>query len=68
MQATMSRSVRHASTLAPLTKLAILLVGGFGTSRYLHKRLNEAYKTAGTKVLQTNGGYSYHLTPVMDLD
>jgi hydrogenase maturation factor HypF (carbamoyltransferase family) len=36
---------------------AILLVGGFGTNRYMHQQLNVAYKKTGIKVLQTNGGY-----------
>ncbi|KAJ4993517.1 Hsp70 family chaperone [Stagonosporopsis vannaccii] len=37
---------------------AILLVGGFGTNRYMHKKLSEAHKSAGTKVLQVSGGWS----------
>ncbi|KAG9206733.1 hypothetical protein G6514_000018 [Epicoccum nigrum] len=37
---------------------AILLVGGFGTNRYMHQQLNVAYKKTGIKVLQTNGGWS----------
>ncbi|KAF2624867.1 actin-like ATPase domain-containing protein [Macroventuria anomochaeta] len=37
---------------------AILLVGGFGTNRYMHKRLDEAHKTTGIQVLQINGGWS----------
>ena len=35
---------------------AILLVGGFGTNRYMHKKLSEAHKTGGIKVLQVNNG------------
>lgn len=37
---------------------AILLVGGFGTNRYMHQQLNEAYRTIGIRVLQTTGGWS----------
>ncbi|KAF1348323.1 hypothetical protein EJ07DRAFT_160131 [Lizonia empirigonia] len=44
---------------------AILLVGGFGTNRYMHKQLDEAYKTLGIKVLQTNNGYLNHNKPLL---
>ncbi|KAJ4292499.1 hypothetical protein N0V90_009161 [Kalmusia sp. IMI 367209] len=37
---------------------AILLVGGFGTNRYMHKRLNESYKGSHIQVLQNNGAWS----------
>lgn len=37
---------------------AILLVGGFGTNRYMHQQLKEAYKRGGTQVLQIDRGWS----------
>lgn len=37
---------------------AILLVGGFGTNRYMHHQLTEAHKRAGIQVLQNHGAWS----------
>ncbi|KAF2643572.1 actin-like ATPase domain-containing protein [Massarina eburnea CBS 473.64] len=37
---------------------AILLVGGFGTNRYMHRRLKEAYKRSQIQILQNNGAWS----------
>ncbi|KAF2870470.1 hypothetical protein BDV95DRAFT_607638 [Massariosphaeria phaeospora] len=37
---------------------AILLVGGFGTNRYMHRRLKEAYRRSQIQVLQNNGAWS----------
>ncbi|KAF1830154.1 actin-like ATPase domain-containing protein [Decorospora gaudefroyi] len=37
---------------------AILLVGGFGTNRYMHKQLKDAHKKSGIQVLQNNGAWS----------
>ncbi|KAI1660440.1 hypothetical protein F4813DRAFT_400656 [Daldinia decipiens] len=37
---------------------AILLVGGFGESKYLHSRLENAYTSEGVRVLQVDGAWS----------
>ncbi|KAH7125733.1 hypothetical protein B0J11DRAFT_506551 [Dendryphion nanum] len=37
---------------------AILLVGGFGTNRYMHRQLKDAHKRSGIQVLQNNGAWS----------
>ncbi|KAF7553497.1 hypothetical protein G7Z17_g3586 [Cylindrodendrum hubeiense] len=37
---------------------AILLVGGFGSSKYLHQRLESSYSSLGIKVLQVDGAWS----------
>ncbi|KPM39250.1 hypothetical protein AK830_g7310 [Neonectria ditissima] len=37
---------------------AILLVGGFGSSKYLHQRLERSYSSLGIKVLQVDGAWS----------
>ncbi|KAI1464857.1 uncharacterized protein F4812DRAFT_462181 [Daldinia caldariorum] len=37
---------------------AILLVGGFGESKYLHSRLENAYTSEGIRVLQVDGAWS----------
>ncbi|KAH7081489.1 hypothetical protein BKA63DRAFT_462626 [Paraphoma chrysanthemicola] len=37
---------------------SILLVGGFGTNRYMHQQLKEAHHSSGTQVLQNNGAWS----------
>lgn len=34
---------------------AILLVGGFGSSKYLHHRLEQSYSSERIKVLQVDG-------------
>lgn len=34
---------------------AILLVGGFGSSKYLHHRLEQSYASESIKVLQVDG-------------
>jgi tRNA A37 threonylcarbamoyltransferase TsaD len=34
---------------------AILLVGGFGSNKYMHKRLKNAHQADGIQVLQVNG-------------
>ncbi|KAH8690418.1 hypothetical protein GQ44DRAFT_833025 [Phaeosphaeriaceae sp. PMI808] len=37
---------------------AILLVGGFGTNRYMHQRLKDAHSNSGIVVLQNTQGWS----------
>ncbi|KAK7398435.1 hypothetical protein QQX98_012186 [Neonectria punicea] len=37
---------------------AILLVGGFGSSKYLHQRLERSYSSLDVKVLQVDGAWS----------
>lgn len=37
---------------------AILLVGGFGTNRYMYSQLSGAYKKSGIQVLQNDGAWS----------
>lgn len=45
------------STYTDLIYKAFLL-GGFGLNRYLHKKLDVAYKMMGVKVLQINNGWA----------
>ncbi|KAH6895964.1 hypothetical protein B0T10DRAFT_545558 [Thelonectria olida] len=40
------------------TVKAILLVGGFGASKYLHKRIENSYSSLGIRVLQVDGAWS----------
>jgi tRNA A37 threonylcarbamoyltransferase TsaD len=35
---------------------AVLLVGGFGTNKYIYKRLKNAHRSDGIEVLQVPGG------------
>ncbi|RMJ13421.1 hypothetical protein CDV36_006927 [Fusarium kuroshium] len=37
---------------------SILLVGGFGSSKYLHHRLENSYRSRGISVLQVDGAWS----------
>ncbi|KAH6849437.1 hypothetical protein B0T12DRAFT_418225 [Alternaria alternata] len=37
---------------------AVLLVGGFGTNKYIYKRLKNAHRSDGIEVLQVPGGWS----------
>ena len=34
---------------------AVLLVGGFGSSKFLHDRLEQSYKSVNTSIIQVEG-------------
>lgn len=44
------------SMLLTLSCKAVLLVGGFGSNKYLHKRLKDAHNNNGIEVLKVING------------